>query len=82
MYDASARPDETSPSINECLETGPPIQARVWDILTRNRMRSITLTGDIKQAILQIRIKQEHRDTLRFHWITDRTTGNTGFAIY
>ena len=37
-------------------------------------MRPITLTGDIKQAFIQIRIRQEHRDTLRCHSITDRTT--------
>ena len=74
VYDASARPDGTSPSLNEYLETGPPLQTRIWNILTRNHMRPITLTEDIKQAFLQIRIRQEHGDSLRFHWITDRTT--------
>ena len=26
VYDASAKPSEKSPSLNECLETGPPLQ--------------------------------------------------------
>lgn len=29
----------------------------------------MALAGDIKQAFLQIRIRQEDRDALRFHWV-------------
>ena len=32
-------------------------------------MCPVTLTGDLKQAFLQIRIRKEERDALRFHWI-------------
>ena len=32
-------------------------------------MCPVTLTGDLKQAFLQIRIRKEDRDALRFHWI-------------
>ena len=28
----------------------------------------VALTGDIKQAFLQVRIRKEERDSLRFHW--------------
>ena len=69
VFDASAKANEDSPSLNECLETGPPIQNLLWDVLVRNRVKPIALAGDIKQAFLQVRIRPEHRDALRFHWI-------------
>ena len=52
----------------------PPLQNLVWSVLARNRLRPISLTGDLKQAFLQIRIRQPDRDVLRFHWIKDRET--------
>ena len=30
------------------------------------------LSGDLKQAFLQIRIREQDRDVLRFHWPKDR----------
>ena len=66
VYDASAKP-EGSPSLNECLETGPPLQNLPRKILVRIIMRPVVITGDMKQAFLQICIKEEERDALRFH---------------
>ena len=69
VYDASAKPNKDSISLNECLETGPPLQNSLWDILIRSRFRPILLCGDIENAFLQIRIQESERDVLRFHWI-------------
>ena len=71
VYDASAKPNDRSPSLNDCLETGPTLMNKIWSIIVRNRMRPVTIMGDIKQAFHQIRIREEDRDALRFHWITD-----------
>ena len=62
VYDASAKPKNHAPSLNDSLETGPPLQNLIWDVLARNRVRPISLAGDLKQAFLQIRIKQEDCD--------------------
>ena len=59
-------------SLNDCLETGPPLQNLLWDVIVRNRMKPIALTGDMKQAFLQIRIRPEDRDVLRFHWVQNK----------
>ena len=71
VYDASAKVNEDSPSLNDCLEIGPPLQRKLLDILLRNRVKPVLLAGDIKQAFLQIVIRETERDALRFLWIND-----------
>ena len=36
----------------------------------------MALAGDLRQAFLQVRIRLEDRDALRFHWIKDKETSN------
>ena len=72
VFDASAKADDKSPSLNDCLETGPSLQNLIWNILVRNRMQAVMLSGDLKQAFLQIRIREQDRDVLRLHWPKDR----------
>ena len=47
------------------------MQNLLWSVLIRNRLYPIALCADMKKAFLQIRIKEEDRDVLRFHWIKD-----------
>eukprot|EP00794_Sanderia_malayensis_P013528 gene13528-biopygen10795 len=69
VYDASAKANTNSPSLNECLDIGPPLQRKILDILLRARFKPVLLAGDIKQAFLQIFIRQKERDVLRFFWM-------------
>ena len=71
VYDASAKASDNSLSLNDCLETGPALQNRLWNILVRNRFKPVALSADLKQAFLQIRIKEKDRDALRFHWVSE-----------
>ena len=71
VYNVSAQASEKAPSLNECLHAGPPLQNKLWTVLVRARFHPVALTGDIKQAFLQVRIREEDRDAMRFHWITD-----------
>ncbi|XP_068739951.1 uncharacterized protein [Montipora capricornis] len=71
VYDASARAYHQAPSLNDCLETGPPLQNKLWSVLTRNRFHPVALAGDLRQAFLQVRIREEDRDAMRFHWLRD-----------
>ena len=68
VYDASAKETSDKPSLNECLHPGPPLQSQLWNVLVRARFHPILLTGDIEKAFLQVRIKEEERDSLRFFW--------------
>ena len=69
VCNASAKASSLSPSLNECLETGPPLQNLLWNVILRTRFRPIVLCGDLKKAFLQIFVREEDRDVLRFHWI-------------
>ena len=71
VYDASARAWNGAPSLNECLNSGPPLQNKLWSVLIRGRFNPVAVTGDIKKAFLQVRIRAEDRDALRFHWVKD-----------
>ena len=74
VYDASARAHDKAPSLNDCLHAGPPLQNQLWVILVRARFQPVLTTGDMKQAFLQVRIREEDRDAMRFHWIADHET--------
>ncbi len=41
VHDASARPNERSPSLNECLEPGPALQNQLWSVLVGNRFHPV-----------------------------------------
>ena len=68
VYDASARESGNKPSLNDCLHPGPPLQNLLWSVFVKTRFYPIVTAGDIQKAFLQIRIKEEERDSLRFHW--------------
>ena len=44
------------PSLNDSLETGPPLQNLLRSVLVWNRLKPVALGGDIKQAFLLVQI--------------------------
>ena len=69
VYDASLKPTKNSVSLNDCLETDPPLQNWMWDILVRSRFKLILLYGVIEKVFLQIRILVCERNVMRFRWV-------------
>lgn len=43
----------------------------------RNRLHSVVIAGDLKQAFLQVRISEPDRDAMRFHWHRNLNTKET-----
>lgn len=60
---------DLAPSLNDCLEGGPPLQSQLWKVLLRGMFHAVALSGDIRKAFLQARIREQDRDALRFHWL-------------
>ena len=66
VFNASAKAEQSSPSLNGCLETGSPLQNLLWSLLVRNRFKLVALCRDLKQAFLQVGILEADRDALVF----------------
>ena len=71
VFDGSAKENESKQSINDHLNTGPNFIPSLFDTLVKFRCYPIALTADIEKAFLQIEIKPEDRDKLRFLWMDD-----------
>ena len=50
IFDTSAKAVQTLPSLNDCLETGLPLQNLLWSVLIRNRFKPVALCSDLKQS--------------------------------
>ena len=48
VYDAFARASHDSPSLNDCLNAGLSLLNRLWDVLVRQRVYPVAVTGDIR----------------------------------
>ena len=78
VYDGSARDTrEGDMSINDCLDTGPNLIPKLFNILLRFRWNRIALTADIEKAFLMIGITPSDRDMLRFLWFKDPANLNS-----
>ena len=67
VFDASAK-NGNKPSLDDCLYAGPCLLRQLYDILVRFCLHNIILMSDIKQAFLNVVIRDEDRDYLRFLW--------------
>ncbi|XP_037521402.1 uncharacterized protein LOC119398643 [Rhipicephalus sanguineus] len=70
VFDASSS-IKNSKSLNENLETGPNMTADLVGLLLNFRSYRVALVADIEQAFLQIGVRPEDRDALRFMWYRD-----------
>ena len=68
VYDCSAKTHCQVPSLDTCLEVGPPLQPMLFDNLLRNRIKMLCIIGDIQKDFLQIKVDPRDRDALRLLW--------------
>lgn len=67
VFDASSH-DPGMPSLNDTLEVGPNLLPETIGCLLRLRMHKYAITGDGKQAFLQLSLHKNDRDSTRFFW--------------
>ncbi|KAL6727694.1 hypothetical protein Aduo_009548 [Ancylostoma duodenale] len=70
VFDASSH-YRNSPSLNDCLHSGPAILPDLVGILLRSRLTPLLLVSDVEKAFLQIRLQRSQRDATRFLWLRD-----------
>ena len=71
VYDCSAKASSGEPSLNDCFESGPPLQPHLFDILMRIRSYKFLITGDICKAFHQICLDNKDIDAQRLFWYSD-----------
>ena len=82
VFDASSKPSSDSPSLNECLYSGPALTPTIFNVLMRFREKRIALVGDIEKAFLNVGVAEEDRDILRFLWVYSLEEENPGLMLY
>ena len=74
VYDCSSKESNDVPLLNDCLETGPPLQLKLFDILVCNRFKRFVITGDVQKPFLQVYIDDRDRDVQRVMWYNNQKT--------
>ena len=82
VYDCSCRKSPKLPSLNDCLESTPPILNDLTSILVRFRIHSYAVTTDIEKAFLHIGPDEKDRDATRFLWSSDISNPESQLSIY
>ena len=82
VYDGSAKVSKDLPSLNDCLLKGPSLNPLIIEILLRFRLYPVAFVCDVQKAFLQINIKKEDRDVLRFLWVDDPFKADTEIVTY
>ena len=67
VHDGSAR-DPNGVSFNSLLDTGPNLLLPLLDVLMNARLYQHVLASDVKAAFLQVGIRDEDRQWLKFIW--------------
>lgn len=73
VFDASSH-EEGTPSLNDCLLTGPNLNPDLMSVLIKFRLHEVAYMADIKKAFLQISLTERDRDAVRFLWFTGPPT--------
>lgn len=68
VYDCSAKASRNSPSLNDCLLTGPSMVNDLAAVLLRFKINPFACTADIEKAYLMVKLAESDRDMCRFFW--------------
>ncbi|GFS86062.1 integrase catalytic domain-containing protein [Trichonephila clavipes] len=65
VFDASFHEDG-QPSLNDCIWSGGNLNPNIFHLIISFRLNTIAITADIERAFLQISLRDENRDAVRF----------------
>ncbi|XP_070576393.1 uncharacterized protein [Ptychodera flava] len=82
VYDCSCKQSTDSPSLNDCLLTGPPLLNDLTQILLRFRVNRIAFSSDIEKAFLHVRLDESDRQFTKFLWLSEPMNPESPFKTY
>ncbi|GFT68058.1 integrase catalytic domain-containing protein [Trichonephila clavipes] len=83
VFDASSHEDG-QPSLNDCIWSGENLNPNIFHLIISFRLNTIAITADIERAFLQISLRDEDRDAVRFLFpdIRSNQTDPYKFQVY
>ncbi|GFU12921.1 integrase catalytic domain-containing protein [Trichonephila clavipes] len=83
VFDASSHEDG-QPSLNDCIWSGENLNPNIFHLIISFRLNTIAITADIECAFLQISLRDEDRDAVRFLFpdIKSNKTDPYKFQVY
>ena len=82
VFDCGAKTGKNSPSLNDCLLTGPALLNDLVGILLRFRVGQFACISDIEKAYHMIGLNVNDRDSCRFFWPLDIHNKNSEICTY
>ena len=82
VYDCSCRQSPCYPSLNDCLQVGPPFLIDLCTLLLRFRSHKFALVTDIEKAFLHVQLAERDRSYTHFLWLSEPDNPESQFAIY
>ena len=82
VYDCSCQMSNNHPSLNDCLEVGPPLVNDLCSILIRFHVHKFGLTTDIEKAFLHVQLHNDDQDFTRFLWLSNPDDPESEFEVY
>jgi hypothetical protein len=71
VYDCSCKQSRDLPSLNDCLESTPPVLNDLTSFLIRFRQHKYAVSTDIEKAFLHVQLEGKDRDFTRFLWLSN-----------
>ena len=82
VFDCSARKSANSPSLNDCLWTGPTLTSDLLQVLLQFRLHQFACASDIEKAFLMVQLREEDRNYTRFLWFENPVDPNSNLIIF
>ena len=82
VFDGSAKCGRDELCLNDCLMQGPNLVQLIAACIINFRTRKYAFSADLEKAFLQILIKEEHRDVLRFLFPADPLNPLSQIKVY
>lgn len=82
VYDCSCRQSATHPSLNHCLQVGPPFINDLCTLLLQFRSHKIGIVTDIEKAFLHVQLTEEDRNYTHFLWLCKPNDPKSKFTVY
>ena len=82
VYDCSCKQSPDLPSLNDCLNPGPPFLNDLCAILIRFRLHNIAFSSDIEKAFLHVHLDKADRNFTRFLWLSNPADPHSPFVTF